>query len=64
MHYILDFLATFTAWGGDLFLHAKAQVLAWKKMINFFRRNLGPVQMCRNDWVNEDVDWMSIKSAM
>ena len=44
-------------WGGEAVPHQKAQVIAWRKTINFFRRHLGPVEMCRHDWVDES-QWL------
>ena len=46
----------FVKWGGDPYLHAKAQVAAWKETIHFFRKHLGPVEMYRQDWTNDDDD--------
>ncbi|XP_071479282.1 acyl-coenzyme A thioesterase 1-like [Diadema antillarum] len=44
----------YARWGGEPKLHAEAQVKAWQKMLDFFRKHLGPVESLRRDWLSSD----------
>ncbi|XP_071493479.1 acyl-coenzyme A thioesterase 1-like [Diadema antillarum] len=49
--YLPDVLdaAHYARWGGEPKLHAEAQVKAWQKTLDFFRKHLGPVEPLRQD---------------
>ncbi|XP_071479310.1 acyl-coenzyme A thioesterase 1-like [Diadema antillarum] len=42
----------YARWGGKPKLHAEGQVKAWQKMLDFFRKHLGPVEPLRRDWLS------------
>ncbi|XP_071479299.1 acyl-coenzyme A thioesterase 1-like [Diadema antillarum] len=56
--YVPDMLdaALYARWGGQPKLHAEAQVKAWQKMLDFFRKHLGPVEPLRRDWLSSNSD--------